>query len=42
MLPEQLPEPIWALILEYKAEFDRLLRLKRFYDFVIANLFYDS
>ncbi len=37
---EDLPEPIKAIILDYKAEFDRILRLKRFFDMVMANLLF--
>ena len=37
---EQLPEPIHRLILDYKAEFDRILRLKAFFDTVMRNLLF--
>ena len=35
---EELPEPICRLILDYKAEFDRILRLQAFFDTVMRHL----
>lgn len=37
---EELPQPIMALILDYKAEFERLERFQRFLDYIMNNLLF--
>ena len=37
---EDLPPEIKAIILDYKAEFDRLLRFKQFFDLIMSHLLF--
>ena len=37
---EDLPPEIKSIILQYKAEFDRLLRFKHFFDVIMSHLLF--